>query len=283
MKTLVTHFSPDLDAICSVWLVKRFLPGFDSAQVTFVPAGETLYGKKADSDPDVVHVDTGYGIFDHHQHNKFTCASVLVYEFLKDKGYLKTKYHEALKRLTAQINEIDHFRQVFWPQAESDRYELLAEGIIDGFRLKYPRESGKIIELGFEMMDAVLLQLENKIWAQKVIEGEGIVFKSVWGKSLAIESTNDEAVSLAQKIGFQLVVRKDPRKGYVRIKSLPKDEIDLESVYDKLKVQDKQATWYLHPSHHMVLNGSTKNPQMKPSTMTLQEIIKLIKGIKLKV
>ena len=51
MKKIVTHFAPDLDAITSVWLVKRFMPGWKKAEVVFVPAGETLDDQPVDSDP----------------------------------------------------------------------------------------------------------------------------------------------------------------------------------------------------------------------------------------
>jgi len=77
----------------------------------------------------------------------------------------------------------------------------------------------------------------------------------------------------AQKRGYTVVIRKDPKKGYVRIKSLPKDEIDLTPVYEMLKMKDPDATWFLHASRHMVLNGSAKNPDMKPSKQTLESLI----------
>ncbi|HLD24715.1 MAG TPA: hypothetical protein VJB96_02245 [Patescibacteria group bacterium] len=39
MKTIVTHIGPDLDVITSTWLVKTFFPGWEEAEVAFVPAG----------------------------------------------------------------------------------------------------------------------------------------------------------------------------------------------------------------------------------------------------
>ena len=42
MKIIVTHASPDWDAITSIWLLKRFLPGWNTAEIRFVPAGERL-------------------------------------------------------------------------------------------------------------------------------------------------------------------------------------------------------------------------------------------------
>ena len=42
MKIIVTHAAPDLDAVTSVWLIKRFLQGWNEAEVRFVPAGQRL-------------------------------------------------------------------------------------------------------------------------------------------------------------------------------------------------------------------------------------------------
>jgi len=40
MKIIVTHMSPDWDAITSVWLLKKYLMGWQEAEVRFVPAGQ---------------------------------------------------------------------------------------------------------------------------------------------------------------------------------------------------------------------------------------------------
>ena len=42
MKIIVTHSSPDWDAIGSVWVIKRLLPGWTDADVQFIPAGQLL-------------------------------------------------------------------------------------------------------------------------------------------------------------------------------------------------------------------------------------------------
>lgn len=102
-------------------------------------------------------------------------------------------------------------------------------------------------------------------------------FQSPWGKAFGIETANDEVVHLGQKTGFTLVIRRDPKKGYVRIKALPKDDIDLSAVYTTLKKKDPNATWFLHAGRHMILNGSSKNPDMVPTTLTLSELIDTVK------
>ena len=87
MKIIVTHINPDQDAISSVWLVKRFFPGWDKAEVKFVPAGKTLNSNSPDNDPEIIHVDTGLGKFDHHTTgDKTVCAAVKVLVEIKEKN-----------------------------------------------------------------------------------------------------------------------------------------------------------------------------------------------------
>jgi len=273
VKTIVTHIGPDLDAITSVWLVKTFFPDWEEAALAFVPAGTTLEKKPADSDVEVWHVDTGFGKFDHHQTNADTCASLLVYEEL-----VKTRGEdEALRRMVEVVNDFDHFREVFYPNPTADFWEFSLATQIDGWRLLFADNPIKIVELGMQALDAIYKSFQNKVWAQKELKEKGIEFETKWGKAIGIETVNDEVVHLGQKMGYVVVVRKDPRKGYLRIKSLPKDEIDLEPIYNILKKEEPEATWFLHASHHMILNGSSKNPDMKPSKKPLKEIIEVVK------
>ena len=77
MKTIVTHIGPGRDR------ATHAAGGWEEALPAFVPAGTTLGRKPADSDPEVMHVDTGFGKYDHHQHNDDTCAAQLVFEEIK--------------------------------------------------------------------------------------------------------------------------------------------------------------------------------------------------------
>ncbi len=273
MKTIVTHIGPDLDAITAIWLVKKFFPGWEEASIAFVPAGKTLSGAPPDDNPDVIHVDTGFGQYDHHQSDADTCAAQLVYQTIK-----KTKADDpAMTRMLAVVNEVDHFREVFFPNPTADFWDFSLVSQIDGWRLLYPDNPIKIVALGMEALDGIYKTFQNKIWAEKEMKEKGSEFETRWGKGFGIETTNDEVVHLAQKMGFAIALRKDPKKGYVRIKSLPKDDIDLTPVYYTLKEQDPAATWFLHASRHMILNGSTKNPDMKPTTLRLEQIIDVLK------
>jgi hypothetical protein len=49
--------------------------------------------------------------------------------------------------------------------------------------------------------------------------------------------------------------------------------------YEQMRKMDPDATWFLHVGKKMLLNGSTKNPDMKPTKLSLPEIIKVLEGL----
>ncbi|KKT35446.1 MAG: hypothetical protein UW37_C0039G0006 [Candidatus Gottesmanbacteria bacterium GW2011_GWA2_44_17] len=272
MKTIVTHIGPDLDAACAIWLIKQCIPGWVDAALQFVPAGKTLNDIPADSNSEIIHVDTGFGKFDHHQSDADTCASQLVLESLEKKD-------EALERLVRVVNDIDHFRECFFPNPTADFWDISLPSIIDGWRLLYADNPIKLVDLIMTSLDGAYKMFQNKVWAEHEIKEKAILFDTEWGKAFGIETVNDEVVHYGQKMGYVLVVRKDPNKKYLRIKAIPKKEVDLTPLYEILKKEDPEATWFLHASTHMILNGSTKNPEMKPTTLSLQRIIEITKGV----
>lgn len=294
-KLIVTHSNPDLDAVASIWLIKRFWSEWENAELYFVPAGETLESaaEKLNNQTitdkfqnyEIVHVDTGLGEFDHHQDNKNTCAAQLVFEAGEWNHRVRVKrlQKEALRRLTDVVNDIDHFRQVYFPEPTADRYQFMLVDILDGLNLLY-NETGngdiQVVDHGMVALDAIYRVLQNKVNAEEEItSGEKVTVKTRYGKAAGFTTGNDAVLDMAQKTGYVIVVRKDPKKSYVRIKSLPDKNIDLTPVYEALKQNDPEATWFLHASKAMVLNGSTKNPTMKPSRLDIQEIMQIIKEI----
>lgn len=275
MKTIVTHLSPDVDSITSCWLIKRFLPGWKNAQIRFVPAGSSLNNQPPDENPEIIHVDTGLGRFDHHQTNNDTCAAKKVLEYLIKKNYIKGWQICPLQRLITFVNEIDHFGEVYFPEATSDRYEFLFSQIIEGLK-PILKEEEKITEEGFILLEAIFNILKNKVKAEEEVQ-KGFIFQSIFGKSIALETRNEEATKLALKMGFHLVIRKDPKAGFVRIKTAPNKKLDLGPLYQKIIRKDGKGSWFLHVSHHMLLNFSSKNPHFVATPLTLPQLIEIVK------
>ncbi len=279
MKTLVTHMNPDLDACMSTWMVKRFMSGWKHAQLQFVPAGKTLNNKPPDDDPDIIHTDTGLGRFDHHQTNAHTCAAARVFEYLHEHGYIKEDFAKPLERMAQFATEIDHFADCYYPEAQADRYGFLLPACIDGLYGALGGDNQKIIEHTHTSLDGIFQTFRNKVRGEEELETNGYTFESYVGKSLAIESKNDEVSRIAQKDGYVLVIRRDPNKHHIRIKTPPSTTYNLTPVYERLIKADPKATWFLHASKNMLLNGSSKNPDAVPSSLTIAQVIKIVKEI----
>lgn len=277
MKTIVTHLSVDLDAIASCWLIKRFYPGWENADIAFVPAGQTYQGQPPDINSNIIHVDTGLGKFDHHQNNEYTSAAKKVFDFLVKEQYIEKRKIEPLERLANCVTDSDHFRELEIPDASSDQFDFLLSYIIEG--LKNPlKEDIKVSNYVFVILDALYAQFLQKVLAEAEIK-KGLVLTTHWGKSIVLASKNESCVREALRMGYQFVARKDPSSGFIRVKTQPKKELDLTPLYQQFLKVDPKATWFLHASKHMLLNGSSKNPTAVPAKISLQRLIEIIKEI----
>jgi hypothetical protein len=281
MKTVVTHINPDQDAVCAVWLVKMFFPGWADAAVKFIPAGSTFDSGPPDEDPDVIHVDTGLGRFDHHQTGDRTLsASSLVFREIKSRGYVTNKAElEALERMVAVVRDVDHALERTWPEPTHDRYEFLFDAILNGLKKnKKQYANEKLIEFGFDACNGIFWGMKQKVLAGKIL-AKGDKFESRWGQGVALETLNESAMTLAQRRGYQIVVGKSQSSGNVKIYGHPGSEVDLNEVCELLVRKDSESDWYLHPSKKLLLNGSSKNPNMRPTKLSLGEVVEIIKNL----
>ncbi len=297
MRKIVTHKSSDLDAIGSVWLLKRFFPGWEDAEVEFVNAGDKLQGAYENVGQaielcdriETIHVDTGMGALDHHQtSDNNICAAKLTFDYVLTNEQTQLHKHDNQKESVRRIVEIviddDHFQEVYYPDATNDVYETGIVAIIQGYKILHRLEDKELCVFVFELLDTIMHNLEAKIWAENEIKEKGIEFESKWGKAVAVETLNDEVLKQAQMMGYKLSIRKDSSYGYLRIKALPDKRggeslnIDLTEAYEKLKSIDPEASWFLHASKRMLLNGSSKNPDMNVSKLTLDQVIDVLKN-----
>lgn len=299
MKIIVVHNAPDIDAISSAWLIKRFLQGWEDAEVRYVPAGTRLAGSRLEApsgegnpiekvgENEIITVDTGLGPLDHHQtKSSDVCAATLTWDFVRKNGQMFEgdadsdkiqRREEAISRIVNIVLDDDHFKQVFYPDSDADYLESTLPELIDGAKLQKPDDDEYVLSFGMQGLDLLLHKMENKIWAEREIKENSQEFESKWGKALASESINDDVIKVGQKMGYVVVVRKDPRKGYVRIKASPKADVDLTNTYEQLVKMDPDATWFLHVGRKMLLNGSMKNPKVKLTKLSLDAIINVLK------
>jgi hypothetical protein len=290
-KLLVTHHAPDLDAIGSVWLFKRFDPlNYADAKVAFVDPGDQISLEDCEKNyncqlHEITHVDTGLGEFDHHQPDKATpnvSASSLVYDYIC-QHYPDKRADQALAAIVTHITAIDHFQEINWPEATENRFMFSLHALIHGHEFVNLHDDQSQLHFGLEALDYAYAALTQHYHAQDAIKNKGQEFTINIGSCLAIESGNDDTIKLAQIQGYQLVVRKDPEQGFIRIKARPDtknpdgSDFNLKKLKEEITKLDQSATWFYHASGKMLLNGSSGWHQKKASKLSLKEIVNLIK------
>jgi hypothetical protein len=285
MKLLVTHRAPDIDAITSVWIFKRFDPEhFADAKIEFVDAGGSLSKDRAQSlgflDEDIVHCDTGHGPYDHHQSDRAmerVCASSLVFDEIS-KHNKAAANDWALQQIVEFANADDHFEDFFLKDRSSVRHLFNLRWIISGAEKSGLHDDESQIAFGFKMLDSIYASLRERYRADDEMKREGIQFESKWGKGIAVLTANQSVTRFGQLEGNFIVVQKDPKRGGVNIKAAPIPEIDLTPLYEKIKAKDTIGTWYFHGGRHMIINNSSR-AQHKPTKLSLQQIIEMIQSL----
>jgi len=280
MKKIITHINPDLDAVAAVWVIKRFLPGWKEAEVEFVEAtadGEKIPG--VDSEPEVLYVDVGRGKLDHHQTNDYLSATRLCWDYVLEQRQfqpLKEIEERAGAKLVEIVTEVDNAQDLKWEEVGKDRYYFYLHILIDGLR-GLGESDQQVLEFGFRALDSAFLTLKNKIRAEEDLK-KGAEFQTPWGKAIALESANKRVLWEGEIEGFVLVVKKNPENGAIQIYARPDSKVNLTAAYQKFKKMDPLADWFLHASGKLLLNESSVNPNMRPTKLSLDQIIEVLKS-----
>lgn len=285
-KLIVTHHTPDLDAVGAVWMLKRFVAQeFASAKIAFVNPGDSISANEAHQLGvelhEVTHVDTGLGEFDHHQEDRgkeYLSATLLTHEYAC-QVHPELKKDQALEKLVQFVTDIDHFQEVHWPEANDIRYCFMIHELIKGIEYLEEHTDDSQLNFGMTCLDSAYAVLTQYVKAQEIIASEGQEFHLKNGPALALETSNDDAIKLAQKAGYILVIRKDPVLGSVRIKARPDADLTLEALRDAVLKKDTVGSWYYHPSGKMLINGSRKHTSQQPSPLSLQDIVAMTKEL----
>lgn len=267
-KTLVTHINPHLDDIVGIWLFRKFNPQFSDANLEFVSAAHNLAQKEETEDK--IFIGTGGGKFDEHKEGLDSCAGTLVFEWLNEEKVIPEDQitQKGLKKLIVWNQLIDTGRA-----EKSQINEFSIPAFIRPLD-SIPESSKKAVELGSEILDRLLEVLKRN--EQSLIDWEKrIEFSTRFGKSYAISSeTLDRSFCKGQD--GQLFLMHDPKYNSIQFYS---DLHDLESIYQKVKELDPDASWFLHQSHHMVICGSGSAPDSKPTKLSLEELIEVAKSL----
>lgn len=264
----MTHINPHLDDIAGIWLLKKYHPLFKDAAVDFMSASHS----QAQETEDRIFVGTGGGRFDEHKEGLETCAASLVYEYLKEKGYIPQDEitRQALEKLMEWNKLIDTGQA---PDSQFDEFSVQAF-----IRCKdsVPQNSQKSTELGIEILNRILVVLKRK--QQSLLDWEKrIEFQTRFGKSFAVISETVDREFCRQQ-GGDLFLMYNPKYKSVQFFT-PSFQIDLAPIYKKVTSLDPEASWFLHQSHHMVICGSSSAPDSKPTKLSCERLIEVAKAI----
>ncbi|PDW02851.1 hypothetical protein [Candidatus Viridilinea mediisalina] len=261
---IVGHLAPDLDCLVAIWILVRF-GGATDANLEFVPAGRTLDDRPVDADPAIVHVDTGGGRFDHHHCADTTLsAAELVRRTVAPAD-------AALRQLVDQVTRIDHaeayggHQPVFFNITD----------LIAGYNALYPNRPYHVAMAMLPNLDAWYEHEQRNLRLERAFNRR-LEFQTRWGLGIAMASDDGASSKLAYSHGAVLYAYRD-RRGYMGVAAQRRSCVDLTPIYRDLKRVDKQADWYLHPSHRLLLCGTPKAPPRVPSALSLEELVDVLK------
>ena len=265
MKTLVTHINPHLDDIAAIWLEQRYNPDFKDAAIIFISATND----HLEDTQNRLHLGVGRGQFDEHKGDIDDCAASLVYKDLLSKGLIPPEIEgSALAELVewVRLDDLGKLMIRDYPEFSIPAWIRTTDS--------NPKTSLKTTQFGEEILDRILNVLKRKHLAEKEW-GDKIEFETKFGHSYAIKGEAIDRAFCREK-GGDLFLMYDPVSKWAQYFT-PSFQIDLESIYQKLKKFDPKADWFLHQSHHMVICGSSAAPESKVTSLSFEDLIEVAK------
>lgn len=298
---IVTHVSPDFDAIVSVWLLQRF-GGFEEASVSFVNTGNpdaTLLENAS------AIVDTGKQFkpdklrFDHHhlsgQAANDTCATMQVWQHL-----VKSSPSSELLNLHPLIDLI-FYGDTGRPEANASR-ELGIHALLSSFKSTRPTDQA-IMDYGFSILDALNSRLQAKAKARAEL-AEKTVYKSADSLVWAIKHGSQGSSFAAYDEGARLVIFEgepieveggitypiglmrggewlEPYCGKIveRIIEVCDYELASGTIGDfrfESNLKTELSRWFLHPAGFFAGRGTAKAPVFDPIAISLEALAQLV-------
>ena len=256
-QTIVTHPYPDVDACTGVWLY---------CHLSKLPVNEVrlLFNKgKYKADDDLIYIDTGGGIFDHHDSNEYTCATS---QIASNLGIGKDPM---LKEIVDYSLRADNGKLT---REETDFFSLVS--LVEGLNAKYKEDYEKVVRTYCSAMDAYYISGMRKLSVDSTLE-HGIQFNTKKGQGIACISTSSQVAWEAHRRGFAIYVYIDPITGYSGFTTSPDYDVGFSDLYCAIKQKEPDADWFLHSSMRLLLCGSKKAPTNNLTHMNLGELVNM--------
>lgn len=282
IEKIVLYTGADFDALFASWLFVRNVDFAKYAKFDFVKIGETWKNQPVDSDPAVVHIDTGGGKFDHHGGKAKSATRIMVAE-------LKLENEPALKKL---LNLIEAYEN-------ADKMEFYAPSqLITGWYYLHRTNPKIVLERAFEVFDILYGQEKQRIDIEA--QSDKVTWVEAKGEKIAVL---DEIANLRDwcfENGAAVVVWKNTNNGtpYYGIQVSRNSEISLDKAVASLRKTEAEVRkvdlkddnieaieeledlpgWYLHHSKKLILCGSRKKPLKKHevSQLDFRQIIEVV-------
>lgn len=282
IEKIILYSGADFDALFASWLFVRNVAFAKYAKFDFVKIGETWKNEAADSDPAVVHIDTGGGRFDHHGGKNKSATRIMVSE-------LGLEEDPALKKLLLLIEAYEN----------ADKMEFYAPSqLITGWYYLYRTNPKLVLERAFEVFDILYGQEKQRVEIEA--KSGQVDWRDCQGKKVAVldeiaqlrdwcfdngadvvvwKNTNNGVpyfgIQVSRKLDFSLrKVVAALRKAEAGARSVDLGETDLEMIEEL----EKLPGWYLHHSEKLILCGSRKKP-LKKHEVSLLSFDKVVKTI----
>ena len=296
---IITHTSPDWDAITSCWLLQRH-GGLEEHEVVFVNTGNP---DRALLDAAAAVVDTGreYDVtrwrFDHHQlpgaEANATCAAHLVWRWLESRASIPSAEYDALMGIE------DLIRLIF--SGDTGRREYGADwsrsvgihALLSAQKAKRLSDAD-LLAYGYQILDDLAAHLLARRQARATLDAH-TVYTSDDGMVRGLSGAPQGATFAAFEAGARLVVfhseapatvsagvmrggeGDEPHCGAL-VKELLQDyDCNIPSVTPD--VYDELTRWFRHPAGFFAGRGTAKAPDPRPLAVSVAEIAAAIDGV----
>lgn len=270
---IFTHFSVDLDAVCSVWAARQFITGAKEASVEFRPANWDGNGM-AESDLALDMDAGGRGLKGEKGENGIvhSCVALIVGK------YASPADQSALVSLVRFVDTQDaHGSAVKFlaPEASRDVQEVLAttgiNAVLRALQATHPRNDALVVERMSEILSG-MLQAGR---ARQRAAAEADKAEILDGGKVAIVANSREFATnaiLFDERGVRVIVYVDGHNlGVIRHgeEALRMDHPELRAV---VKATGEASEWFAHPAGFLFCRGSRKAPATDQSRVDPREL-----------
>lgn len=273
---IFTHFVVDLDAVCSVWAARQFIPGAKDAAVEFRPANWDG-NEMTDGDLAVDIPAGGRGMKGEKGENGIvhSCLALIVAQ------YASPGDQSALASLVRFVDAQDaHGSAVKFlvPEASREAHEALAmtglNAVLRALQETHPRNDAIVCERMSEILSGMLQAGRARQRATAEADKAEILDG---GKVAIVVNSREFATNgiLFEERGIRVIVYIDGHNlGIIRHgdESLRMDHAELRAV---VEAAGEQSEWFAHPAGFLFCRGSRKAPAENPSKVnprTLAEV-----------